>query len=92
VLVVSITHDVYRTYAQDGDVHMTYYVSDEQLSFVWDMHARHPIEVEHGGYGEPLRALLKLDEADLPDVIPSTPHGWARWFMTVCEAAVPLLA
>lgn len=75
----------YRRYSQDGTAHFAYFMDDTLLSFVWDGCAGHPVEVEHGGYGEPVLALCLIDEGDLPHDARLSPAGWALWFERFCN-------
>lgn len=44
----------------DGTPHLTYYIADDQLSFVWSGISSEPTEVCFGGYGEPVFAEFKM--------------------------------
>jgi len=81
----------YRVRSQDGQPHITYYDAEHQYSFVWDGHVDHPIEVEHGGYGEVLVALIQLGEEDAPPEGTRLPDAWLFWFALVCQQALPQL-
>lgn len=81
----------YRRYSQDGTAHFTYFTDDTLLSFVWDGCAGHPVEVEHGGYGELVLALVLLDEGDLPHDTRLTPAELALWFERFCDGLRDLL-
>lgn len=81
----------HRRYSQDGTAHFTYFTGDTLLSFVWDGCAGHPIEIEHGGYGEPVLALTFLDEGDLPHEARLPPAEWALWFERFCDSLHHLL-
>jgi hypothetical protein len=74
----------YRVGCQDGEAHFTYFLADDQLSFVWDGHFACPIELERGGYGEVLIATVALDDADLPNA--TAAHEWAQWFASLCQS------
>lgn len=87
--ITPATGAAYRRHAQDGTGHLTYYRADLALSFVWDPLPTHPIEVEHGGYGELVVATLEVEESDLPTTSPASPHGWTVWFQAVCDGAIP---
>lgn len=80
-----LTEHGYRRYSQDGTAHFTYFADDSLLSFVWDGCAAHPIEVEQGGYGEPVLALCVIDEGDLPHEARLEPAEWALWFEGLCD-------
>ena len=41
------------TQSRDGRPHLTYYIWPDTLSFVWSGEPDEPVEVCHGGYGEP---------------------------------------
>lgn len=86
-----LTDHRFRRYSQDGTAHFTYFAADTLLSFVWNGCATHPIEVEHGGYGEPVIALCLLDEGDLPHDARLTPAEWALWFERFCDGLRDLL-
>lgn len=75
----------HRVYSQDGEAHITYYLAERQLSFVWSGKPTRPIEVEHGGYAERLVAIALLGEDDLPETTPSTPQDWLLWFEDLCQ-------
>lgn len=81
----------YRRHSQDGTAHFTYFADDSLLSFVWDGCAGHPIEVEHGGYGEPVLALALIDEGDLPHEARLSPAEWVLWFERCCNDLYQLL-
>lgn len=74
----------YRSTCQNGTAHLTYYIAEQSLSFVWDGSLDHPIEVEHGGYGEPVIATI-----DPRTLIPTDgPGGWGEmfeWFERRCD-------
>lgn len=81
----------YRRHSQDGTAHVTYFDADHQLSFVWDGSIEHPIEVEHGGYGEPVRALLLVDETDLPPTNYLRAAEWMVWFESLCQRTLSMV-
>ncbi len=78
----------YRRHSQDGTAHVSYFDADRQLSFVWDGSLEHPIEVEAGGYGEPVTALLLVDESDLPPSNYLRAAEWMVWFEALCQRSV----
>jgi hypothetical protein len=54
----------YRRTCQNGTPHLTYFRADDQLSFNWDGTMSSPIEVEYGGYGEPV--IATIEPTDVP--------------------------
>jgi hypothetical protein len=74
----------YRSTCGNGTAHLTYYRPAESLSFVWDGTLDHPIEVEHGGYGEPVIATI-----DPRPLMPADgPGSWGEvfaWFTRTCD-------
>lgn len=44
----------HHTESANGRAHLTYYVAEESLAFTWTGMPGHPIEVCHGGDGEPI--------------------------------------
>ena len=89
ILELVPTANNYRQFSQDGTSHFTFYINDAQLSFIWDGDLAHPVEMEHGGYGEPLIAVVTVHEADLPSDLSAT--GWLLWFTNFCERAAETL-
>ena len=47
-----------RQQGQDGNVHLTYFDKEHQLSFVWDGSEGDWIDVSVGGYAEPMIAHI----------------------------------
>ena len=86
-----IPEDGYRRHSQDGTAHVTYYDEPHCLSFVWDGATEHPIEVEHGGYGEPVSVLLFINESDLSPAQHLRAVEWMVWFESMCQRTVSMV-
>ena len=74
----------YRSTCQNGTPHLTYYRPEDDLSFVWDGWLSHPIEVEFGGYGEPVIATID----PRPLMAEDGPGSWGdlfEWFANRCD-------
>lgn len=63
----------------DGNPHMSYYIGEHQLSFVWDG-AEPFVEVSHGGYGEPVIDSFPINGSGL-----SSPLGTVEFFARRCD-------
>ncbi|MBG6099069.1 hypothetical protein [Nocardioides luteus] len=67
----------------DGMVHLTYYIRDAQLSFVWSGRITEPIHVQHGGYGEATVALI--DPAPDYPAGEKSPVELFDWYRNLCD-------
>lgn len=70
----------------DGHAHLTYFDKSRQLSFVWDGDVNTPVQVSHGGYGEPISWKFYFNNHRVMDLGEPNFVTLVRLFQRTCEA------
>lgn len=74
-----------RRQDEDGRPHFTYFDHGTQLSFVWSGDFREPIQVCHGGYGEPVVDNIGSTDFFAPREGVVLPQAWLLAFQMTCD-------